>query len=81
MPIYDYSCKKCGNFREMLPMTESGVSRRCPICGDFAERMFSAPFLAGMSANGRNERPRNDPTRVPWRTACGFGCAHCAGSH
>lgn len=81
MPLYDYRCENCGDFREFLPMVESGTMRACPVCHAPSQRVFSAPFLAGRNLAIGNERPHNGQTRVPWRSLCGFGCSHCAGSH
>ena len=39
MPMYDYRCTRCGNFREIRPMMESRTPRACPACGDASERV------------------------------------------
>ena len=76
MPMYDYHCARCGDFREIRPMAESRMPQACPDCGDACDRTLSAPFLA----RGDQPRPagRQSPGngRVPWRTACGLGCSH-----
>lgn len=79
MPLYDYRCGSCGDFREFRPMTESSTSRVCPICGAPSQRMISAPFLAGKDPNSQITHPRNDQTSVPWRATCGLGCSHSHG--
>ncbi len=76
MPLYDYHCGSCGEFREFHPMSESGAPQVCPICNEVSERALSAPFLSGKGPNNLLANRRNDQTRVPWRTACGFGCSH-----
>ena len=51
MPLYDYRCVSCGDFREFRPMTESSISRVCPVCGAPSERVLVAPFLAAKDPN------------------------------
>ncbi|MFN0304134.1 MAG: FmdB family zinc ribbon protein [Burkholderiales bacterium] len=76
MPLYDYHCASCGDFREIRPMTESGASQMCPICRAPSERVISAPFFTGKNPNGGTETGRTDQSRVSWRSHCGFGCSH-----
>jgi putative FmdB family regulatory protein len=80
MPLYDYRCVSCGDFREFRPMTESTTSRGCPVCGAPSERVLAAPFLAGMDPNSRIGHRRNDVTSFP--RACGHahGCSHSHGA-
>jgi len=76
MPLYDYRCDQCGNFRAFRPMAQSGADHLCPNCGERSERVLSAPFLAGgQSGAATAQRPMTNG-RVPWRSACGFGCTH-----
>lgn len=76
MPMYDYNCAQCGDFREIRPMIEFRTPQACPVCGEASNRALSAPFLA------RGDQPRaavskpSENVRVPWRTACGLGCSH-----
>ena len=70
MPFYDYSCARCGDFREIRPMSESGAARPCPDCGAPCERMLVTPFLAARDSG----QPRNTPFRIPH--VCGRGCWH-----
>jgi len=77
MPMYDYQCPRCGDFREIRPMAESRLPRACPACGSLSERRLRAPFLAGGDGGGGVSMPRcGDPNRVSWRSACGLGCTH-----
>ena len=76
MPLYDYRCERCGDFREFRPMRESSESRVCPVCGALSERVIAAPFLASAEPNsGMAPRPSH-PTGFP--RACGHahGCSH-----
>ena len=76
MPMYDYNCADCGDFRELRPMMESSLPQACPECGEASNRMISAPFLArGDQPRAAGGKPQANG-RVPWRTACGFGCLH-----
>ena len=76
MPLYDYSCVSCGDFREFRPMRESTASQVCPACGAPSEKLIAAPFLAGRDPNSGVAHRRNDQTSFP--RACGHahGCAH-----
>lgn len=71
MPLYDYRCVSCGDFREIRPMTESRAPRLCPVCGASSERVIAAPFLAGgQPSGGTAHQP------IGARHACGHGCGH-----
>lgn len=75
MPLYDYRCASCGDFREIRPMKESGASHACPICGALSPRVLSPPFLAGKDSGGSQPGvQRHGQTGV--RHACGHGCSH-----
>ncbi len=74
MPLYDYCCASCGDFREFAPMRESTASRVCPICGASSERVISAPFLAG-AESGAGTAPQRGGHGV-FGHRCGHGCSH-----
>jgi putative FmdB family regulatory protein len=40
MPIYEYSCKKCGEFEVMQRITEKPLSR-CPTCNGKVNKLIS----------------------------------------
>ena len=40
MPIYEYSCKKCGNFETMQRITEDPL-KKCPTCGAKVTKLIS----------------------------------------
>jgi putative FmdB family regulatory protein len=40
MPIYEYTCKKCGEFEVMQRITEPTL-RKCPTCKGKVERLLS----------------------------------------
>lgn len=75
MPLYDYECNRCGDFREFHPMRDSQLPQPCPACGDASARALSAPFLSGAS-DGWLSRPQGAAPGSSWRKMCGFGCAH-----
>lgn len=49
MPLYDYTCKKCGHTFELL--VTSGSEPACPHCGsDRLQQLIGAPAAPGRSA-------------------------------
>jgi putative FmdB family regulatory protein len=76
MPLYDYRCRACGDFRALRRMMESGTPVPCPECGALSERTLAAPFLAG---KGPAAAGSSDQTRIPWRATCKPGCSHAHG--
>ena len=79
MPLYDYRCESCGDFREIRPMTESGTSRVCPVCGALSERVIAAPFLAGKGPGTQVAQRRNGQSGIPRICGHGQGCSHSHG--
>jgi len=81
MPLYDYRCEPCGDFRELRPMRESGEPVRCPTCGAPAARRLVTPFLVGGNS-GAGVQPSAAPAGGgPFgarRACCGHahGCSH-----
>ena len=53
MPLYDYECMTCGEFREWRKMSEWEASVPCPNCSLPAPRRAAAPMLAVLSTNNR----------------------------
>jgi len=61
MPIYEYSCKKCGHHFEVLIRTKIDLPAKCPKCGAAKPaKQFSAFAVAAASHHDRSE-----------------ACAHC----
>jgi len=60
MPIYDYNCLNCGEFRLMRSIAEHSNPAACPACGNASERVITAPFLADMPAATRVAHQRNE---------------------
>jgi putative FmdB family regulatory protein len=42
MPIYEYSCPKCGDFDQMQKITD-GPLKRCPTCKSKVTKLISNP--------------------------------------
>lgn len=79
MPLYDYSCAGCGDFRAFRPMRESAAPGECPTCGSPCARVLTAPYLADASPQERGATPRNG--RIGFGGACGHGHGGCSHSH
>lgn len=78
MPVYDFSCGTCGDFRELRTIDERNDPARCPACEGVAQRLILAPNLglmqpAARKANAINEKSRHEP-RVSSPHSCGSGC-------
>jgi len=42
MPLYEYTCPKCGHeFESIVPFSASDTPQPCPVCGEEAEKMLS----------------------------------------
>lgn len=79
MPMYDYHCVVCGDFRAMRPMAQSGSASACPTCGAASARVIAAPFLGGRDS-GAGAAPRQSG-RGGFPRVCGHGhgCSHSHG--
>lgn len=83
MPVYDYTCSHCGDFRLFRSIEERNHPTACPSCSTIGRRLILAPNLAIMNPLARkataiNERSRHEP-RVSNAHSCGSGCG--CGSH
>ncbi len=89
MPLYDYHCDDCGDFRAWQRMSESAAGAACPSCSRSASRQVTAPSLALMPANnriahGRNEKSADQPvvaTRASMDRGRKSGGGHAHGGH
>ena len=55
MPIYEYSCKKCGH--EFEALVRRGRTPACPACGEASlERRFSLPNVSSESTRAQAMR-------------------------
>lgn len=78
MPVYDFNCGECGDFRELRSMAERNKPATCPDCKNSARRLILAPRLSLMNpslrkAHGVNEKSRHEPN-IRESHSCGSGC-------
>lgn len=78
MPVYDFTCAECGDFREFLSIDQRNEPTACPSCDRIGRRVIRAPNLALMNPNmrkahGINEKSRHEP-RTSQSHTCGGGC-------
>lgn len=69
MPLYDYFCDACGDFRALRPMSDRDRPLDCPECGEPGQRQVTAPQLnlmasANRTAHARNEKSAHEPAVV-----------------
>lgn len=88
MPLYDYRCPDCGEFRAWGAMSEAAAPVACPDCRRLAPRAVVAPSLALMNprnriAHQRNEKSAHEPQVVsrPAHQGSHAGHAHGHGHH
>ncbi len=89
MPLYDYHCNDCGNFRSWQSMSASDAAVACPDCARSATRLVTAPSLSLMPnnnriANARNEKSADQPelvTKTPKDQGRSAGQPHAHGGH
>jgi putative FmdB family regulatory protein len=75
MPLYDYRCERCGDFRALGSIRSPGAPAACPVCRVACAKLLSAPFLGNAdAAGGWLTRAQAPGARTNWRHACGFGC-------
>jgi putative FmdB family regulatory protein len=46
VPIYAFTCTRCGSFDLIRRVAEAGAPASCPRCGTDARRLFTPPGLA-----------------------------------
>ena len=68
MPIYDYECRRHGEFRDWASLADFDKAAACPICGKPAGRSVSAAYL-GMDSQlrkafGSSEKSAHEPRVV-----------------
>jgi putative FmdB family regulatory protein len=84
MPLYDFTCRDCGDFRELRTIGERNEPCACPRCKKSAQRVVIAPGLSLMNAglrkaHGVNEKSRHEP-RIRETHSCGSGCGCGSGT-
>jgi putative FmdB family regulatory protein len=89
MPLYDYHCPECGDFRAWRRMSEAGDPLDCAACDQPAARLVVAPNLALMPANNRiahgvNDKSSHEPavvSKTQMDAAKTAGSGHGHGGH
>lgn len=79
MPVYDFTCEQCGDFRELRTIDERNEPAACPACSQVAQRLILAPNLGLMNPLQRkaatiNERSRHEPRVSGGGHSCGASC-------
>lgn len=79
MPVYDFTCEACGDFRILRTIGERNDPACCPSCDAAAQRLILAPNLGLMNPLQRkaatiNERSRHEPRISGGSHSCGSGC-------
>jgi putative FmdB family regulatory protein len=78
MPIYEYVCKKCGEFEVTQRITEPSL-RKCPTCKGKVERILSRSSFVlkgsgwyatdyARKGNGATESKESAPAAAPAKT-------------
>lgn len=80
MPLYDYRCPACGDFRAWRRMSEAHDPTECPHCAGRAPRAVVAPNLALMPGNRRIAHQRNEKSAHEPKVVSGRG-VHAAHAH
>ncbi len=50
MPLYDYTCPKCGRFSAFRPMSMHDKPQPCPECGTESPKALTGPRFVGGGA-------------------------------
>ncbi|MFT3991940.1 MAG: zinc ribbon domain-containing protein [Luteolibacter sp.] len=79
MPVYDFTCETCGDFRVLRMISERNDPAPCPSCARLGRRLILAPNLAVMAPLQRkaasiNEKSRHEPRVSGGSHSCGSGC-------
>ncbi|MCG3180000.1 MAG: hypothetical protein BIFFINMI_02354 [Phycisphaerae bacterium] len=70
MPIYEYTCPKCGHAFEELVRSADADRQKCPKCGTKAERQISVFSAAVASPSSGGDLP-------PSCRSCGMDPSSC----
>jgi len=81
MPLYDYTCRACGDFRAWRTMSAAAKTVACPSCDAPAGRTMVAPNLALMHAHSRIAHQRNEKSAHEPRVVNGSEHDHAHAAH
>jgi putative FmdB family regulatory protein len=80
MPLYPYTCQRCGDFQTWRSMSACDQPAACPRCGMLSRRAVAAPIILGMDPNLRKAHMRNEKSahepRVVRKERSHHGHAH-----
>jgi len=73
VPVYAFTCERCGGFDVLRPMGEAAAPVACPACGRRARRVFTPPGLRRLATPARRaleveERSAHEPDVVSSKT-------------
>lgn len=71
MPIYEYSCNKCGKQFEVLIRKKGDEPAKCPSCGARGPRKILSSFAVSVQEHGASSSKCHD---------CGTAGTGCCGS-
>lgn len=80
MPVYEYTCRQCGDFSALRPLAQRHDPLACRSCGRQALRVIATPpSLSAMSTGSRrahavNERSAHEPKSTARH---GMSCQCC----
>jgi putative FmdB family regulatory protein len=57
MPIYDYSCEKCGEYEVYKSIKAYDGRDACPSCGSVGDRVFTPTLLIGTAVQSPEYNP------------------------
>jgi putative FmdB family regulatory protein len=69
MPLYQYTCERCGPFEARRPYQEAGEPGRCPVCAQSAPRTLVASAIFGAAAVRRAQNAARAEPRLVTRPA------------
>lgn len=73
MPIYEYACKRCGNFEVSQRISEEPL-KKCPTCGSKVSKLISLSafhlkgsgwYMTDYNKNGSGKDSKTDDTKSP----------------
>ena len=75
MPIFNFTCAKCGKSFETL-LKNSSESAACPVCGSKKVKKELNRISVGRSSSGKCPNESVCPGAGTHTCGCGCGCGH-----